>query len=98
MQQFIEFITNHWVLFAALLAILSLLIWHLISARRGGAEISPAEVTRLINREEVVIIDIRDKAQYAKGHIIEAISMPSTELPERIKELEKYRDRPIVLC
>jgi rhodanese-related sulfurtransferase len=45
-----------------------------------------------------VIIDIRDKAQYAKGHIIEAISMPSTELPERIKELEKYRDRSIVLC
>lgn len=98
MQQLIEFIINHWVLFAALFVILGLLIWNLISRGRGGVEIGPAEVTRLINHEEAVVIDVRDKAQYAKGHIIGAINVPNSAFSERITELEQYRDRPIILC
>ncbi len=97
MQQFSEFVINHWLLFAALLVILGLLLWNLVSRSRGGIEIGAAEVTRLINREEAVVIDIRERAQYAKGHIVGAISVPNSELSEHIKDLEKYRDRPIIL-
>ena len=98
MQQLTEFIINHWVLFAAFFVILGLLLWNLVSARRGGVEVGPMEVTRLINREDAVVIDVRDKAQYAKGHIIKAINVPNSELSERIKGLEQYRDRPLILC
>jgi rhodanese-related sulfurtransferase len=98
MQLLTEFVTNHWILFVALVVILVLLLWNIISAKRGGAEMGPAEVTQLINREDAVVIDVRDKAQYAKGHIVGAINMPMPELSQRMKELDKFRDRPIILC
>jgi rhodanese-related sulfurtransferase len=98
MQQLTEFVTHHWILFVALVVILVLLLWNIISAKRGGAEMGPAEVTQLINREDAVVVDVRDKAQYAKGHIVGAINMPMPELSQRMKELDKFRDRPIILC
>ena len=98
MQQLTDFVTRRWILFVALVVILVLLLWNMINAKRGGAEIGPADVTQLINREDAVVVDVRDKAQYAKGHIVGAINMPMLELPQRMKELDRFRDRPIILC
>ena len=36
-------------------------------------------------------------ADYRQGHIVESINLPLAKLPERIAELERYRDKPVVL-
>lgn len=39
--------------------------------------------------ESIAILDIRDKGAYKENHLPEAISMPTTSLPNRLGELDK---------
>ena len=97
MEQFIEFLLNHWILSGLWLAIAITLVIYLKS--KAGNTVSPYEATLAVNREGGVILDIRDTKAFEGGHIVDAINIPLAKLSERIKELEKYRDKPlIVVC
>ncbi|THF62344.1 rhodanese-like domain-containing protein [Pseudothauera nasutitermitis] len=75
--------------------------WLLIEAIRAKADkslLSPIEATLLINREDAVVVDVRNDGEYAQGHIPNALHVPLADLERRKGELEKYRDRPLVLC
>lgn len=74
------------------------LLFDFIRNQGNKALLSPVEATLLINREEAVVIDIRDQGEYSKGHIPNARHLPLSELPRRSGELEKFKDRPIILC
>ena len=45
----------------------------------------------------VVYVDVRTPEEYASGHVEGAINIPHTEMPQRWRELEEYRDDEIVL-
>ena len=48
---------------------------------------------------ETLILDVRDAAEYAAGHIAGARSIPLPELKQRLAELDEWRDRPVaVIC
>jgi len=95
MQLFLEFASQQWILIAALLAAIGMLIAH--EARKAGPALSPQQAINLVNREGGVFVDLRDAAAYKKGHIVDALHIPATKLGERKSELEAYRDRPVVL-
>jgi rhodanese-related sulfurtransferase len=95
MALFFEFLTQQWKLAAALLTVIVLLIMH--EARRSGPSLSPQQAINLVNSEEGVFVDLREVAEFRKGHIVSAINIPSAKFPERMVELEKYKDKPIVL-
>jgi rhodanese-related sulfurtransferase len=95
MELFLQFVVFKWYLFGALAVLLGLLIAH--ESRKGGAALSPAQLTDLVNREEAVVIDLRDANEFRQGHIVSSINMPFGKLSERIAELERYRDRPVVV-
>jgi 3-mercaptopyruvate sulfurtransferase SseA len=40
---------------------------------------------------ELVLLDVRDAASYAAGHIPGALNLPLAELPERAAELDRGR-------
>ncbi len=44
---------------------------------------------------ETLILDVRDAADYAAGHIAGARNIPLPELKQRLAELDDWRDRPI---
>ncbi|WP_368658541.1 sulfurtransferase TusA family protein [Metabacillus halosaccharovorans] len=46
--------------------------------------------------ENIVVIDVRESAEYAFNHIPNAISIPLGELDERISELDKEHDIYVV--
>lgn len=97
MAQFVEFITHHIVLSAAFVAISALLIIDLLGSRlKGYASATPSEATHLINRENAVVLDIREDNEFHSGHIINAVHMPLAYLKDRKTELEKYKNRPII--
>lgn len=99
MAQFVEFISNHLILFFLFVVILSLLIKNLLADfGKGSGIVDTTEATRLINREDAVILDIRDKAEFKKGHIINALNIPMSELDSRSSELQKYQDQPVIVC
>jgi len=95
MALFLEFVAQQWIQFAALLALAVLLILH--EARKSGPSLTPQQAITLVNEENGVFLDLRDASEFKKGHIVSAINIPSAKLPERMVELEKYQDKPIVL-
>ncbi|MDA0189070.1 MAG: rhodanese-like domain-containing protein [Proteobacteria bacterium] len=81
------------------IAILSGAMLLVTSLRRpgGGNAVTPAQATLLINREDAVIIDVREPDEYAAGHLPESRNIPAGKLEERVGELEKYKDTPLIL-
>ncbi len=99
MQQFIEFLTNHIMLFAGLAVVSGLLIHNLMSAAGGKDTVSPKQVTEMINREEAVVIDIRAISDFQTGHIINAINVPSNALKNQLDQLaKKHKTSPVVVA
>ncbi len=98
MQQFLEFISNHYILAGGWAAVLIILIYSFIGARlRGYANANPATATQLINRENAVVVDVREDNEYLKGHIINSLHIPLSYFSDRLKELEKHKSDPIIV-
>jgi len=95
MGQFFEFIVNHWMLVSALLVLLALLAWD--SGQKSGPKVSTHEATRLINQNNAVILDIREKADFKAGHLVDAINIPSSQVADRLSDLEKHKTDPIIV-
>ncbi len=64
----------------------------------GGVEVSTAQATQLINRENALVIDIRDAERFATGRVLNARSLPAAEIAARAGEFARYKDRPLILC
>jgi len=97
MEQLVEFVTNHIILSGAFVAILTLLLMDVFGASlKGYPSASPGEVTQLINREDAVVLDIREDNEFHTGHIVNAVHIPLGFLKDRRPELEKYKNRPII--
>jgi rhodanese-related sulfurtransferase len=101
LEQFISFLQKnpyHLVLFGIAVVTGALLVWPLFGrAMRTGKEVSAPETVQLINRRDALVIDVRDSTEYAAGHITNARNVPEPKFAERIKELERYKSRPIVV-
>ena len=98
MQQFLEFIVNNWLLFLALVIVLTLLGMSMIRPKLlGFKEIKPNEVVRLINHDDAVVLDVRDNSEFEKGHILNARHIPFGLLEERLHELENLKESPLVV-
>lgn len=98
MQQFFEFVLNNWYLFLALVIILSLFAMSMIRPKLlGFKEVKPNEVVQLINREDAIMLDVRDGSEFDKGHILNARHIPFGLLEERLHELDDFKARPLVV-
>lgn len=99
MQQLIQFATKHWELFLAFFVILFMLISIELRTKLTGApQVSPQHTTLLINRENAIVIDLREKNDFDKGHIISSQNIPVANLSSKLSSLEKYKSTPIVLA
>lgn len=95
MAQFIEFIGNHLILASAwLLAATGIVFYH---QRTGSKSVSPQGAVALINRSEGIVIDLRDKKEFETGHIVDAVNIPYAKLAQRLTELDKHKEKPIIV-
>ena len=94
-MQFIQ--SNIWMVLIALSSGL-MLLWSLFGNRlRGVKEVDNAAALQLINHKNALILDVRDESEFNAGHIRGAKLIPLINLKERIGELERYREQPIVV-
>lgn len=74
-----------------------MLFWPALQTR--GSKVSLVRAVQLINAGKILLVDVRDAAEFATGHLREARNIPSKELANRIGELEKLKSRNvIVMC
>ena len=74
-----------------------MLLWQTWQARGGGAGVSPMQATLMINREDAVVVDVREPAEYGGGHIPNSRHIPLSQLVKRLPELEKFKERTIII-
>jgi rhodanese-related sulfurtransferase len=74
----------------------SLLLYELLS-RRSGREISSLLAVQLINYKDAIVLDVREESEYDEGHLPNSIHIPAVEIKGRIEELEKFKEKPIVI-
>jgi rhodanese-related sulfurtransferase len=94
-QQYLQ--NNIWLIFIAIASGL-MLLWSFVGNRvRGVKEADTAAALQLINHKNALVLDVRDEKEFDNGHILGAKNIPVLKLKERIGELERYRDKPIVV-
>ncbi len=99
MEQLSEFVLNNLLLFAALAAVLVMLIKAELEHQANKSSfLSPAMAIRLMNKHsETVVLDVRTAADYKKGHIKGAKNAPLNELASSIERLSENKDKPVLV-
>jgi rhodanese-related sulfurtransferase len=73
-------------------------LWSLFGNRfRGIKEVDSAAALQLINHKNAVVLDVREPNEYEAGHVLNSKLIPLGKLKERMGELEKHKDQPIVV-
>jgi rhodanese-related sulfurtransferase len=76
----------------------ALLAWPLLmSLVNGTSEVGVTDAVNLINRKDALLIDVREPADFATGHIPNARNVPAAQVAERLKEFEKYKSKPVIV-
>ena len=94
-MDFFIFISEQWLPVSVLLMLIYLFAFS--EQKKAGKQISVHDVTSLINSDQGVLVDVRDSKEYQSGHIANAMNIPLSKLEGRLAELEKYRDKTVVL-
>lgn len=93
-----QFLENNFMMLLVLISSGLMLLWSFFGNRlRGIKEVDTVGALQLINHKEAVILDVREQKEYDSGHILNAKLIPLGKLSERMNELEKFRDRPIIV-
>ncbi|HSU76183.1 MAG TPA: rhodanese-like domain-containing protein [Burkholderiales bacterium] len=92
-----DFVRNNLLLFVTALVSGAMLLWPLVRRTTGGPWVNPAQATHLINREDAVILDVRDPAEFAAGHVLGARNVPLARLDAPAPDLLKRKERPVIV-
>ncbi len=99
MEQLSEFILNNLLLFAALFAVMVMLIKaELDNQANRGSFLSPSMAIRLMNNHsDTLILDVRTTADFKKGHIKGAKNVPLSDLATSVEGLSEDKNKPVLV-
>ena len=93
-----EFFQNNVLLIGLAFGSGVMLLMPLFKKGAGGVpNLSNAEAVTLINRQHALVLDVRDTAEFATGHLADAKNIPVGELEGRLAELKKYQNKPVLV-
>jgi rhodanese-related sulfurtransferase len=94
----VEFILENALLVGLAIGSGLLLIWPMLGRMSDtSSNLDPADAVLLINRESALVLDVRDEAEFAAGHITDARHIPLSQLEGRVDELRKFKDKPVLV-
>jgi rhodanese-related sulfurtransferase len=93
MAQLLEFSLNHWFLVNLFIVLIAIIFLIETKGSIGGFLIGTQELVKKMNRDKALVLDLRPKDDYRKGHIANAISIDK----EKLLSQKKYQQKPIVL-
>jgi rhodanese-related sulfurtransferase len=93
----VDFVQNNLLLFAVAFASGAMLLWPLVRRSTGGPWVSAAQATHLINREDALVIDVRDAGEYGAGHALGAKNVPLARIQSGAGDVAKKKDATLIL-
>lgn len=91
-----QFLIDNIILVAAAIASGVMLLLPAIQRRGAGSGLDTLAATRLINDSHAVVVDVREPAEFAAGHLPNARNIPMAELERRAGELSG--SKPVLVC
>lgn len=92
------FVEKNWILILAFVLSGAMLLWPLIQRRMSPIrEVGTLNVTQLINRNNAVLLDVRETNEFTGGKLPNAVHIPLSQLSSRGDELAKLKTRPVVV-
>ena len=92
-----DFIQNNLLLFAVAFASGAMLLWPLVRRSTGGPWVNAGQATHLINREDAVMVDVRDPGEYGAGHALGAKNLPLARIESGAGDVAKKKDATLIL-
>jgi rhodanese-related sulfurtransferase len=97
MSSNLQFIQSNWPLVLVMIISGGMLLWPYVGRRFSSVrEVGAVSATQLINRQNAVMLDLRDGKDFAGGHVPNALHIPLAELAARSGELGKLTSRPLI--
>jgi len=97
MSPLVQFIQNNLLLIAVAFISGGMLLWPLVRRTTGGPWVTPAQATHLINREDALVVDVRDAGEYGAGHVLGAKNVPLARIEDGANDLAKRKDKPLIV-
>lgn len=98
MDRLLDFAQQHLLLSIAFAGLtLALVVTEVARLFRGFKGVSPAELTRLINHEQALVLDLRGQGEFDKGHILGSKHVLPSQVDPESKLLAKAKESPVVL-
>ncbi len=88
---------NNALFLAVALASGGMLVWPFVRKSTGGPWVTPAQATHLINREDAVVVDVREANEFASGHVLGAKNLPLARMETAAGDSVKKKDRPVIV-
>lgn len=97
MEHLSEFIGNHIFLWGGLVAVLILLIKSEFEHQSGKAnQLNPVNAIRVMNNEDALVLDVREAADFGKGHIKNAKNVPFSSFKNKLKDITKHKNASVL--
>jgi rhodanese-related sulfurtransferase len=94
----LKFIQENILLIAVALVSGAMLLWPYVRRAGGGPKVNATEATQLINREDALVVDVRDPGEYGAGHILGAKNVPLSRIDAGGSEIApKRKEKPVIV-
>ena len=97
MSPLVQFVQNNLLLIVVAFLSGGMLLWPLLRRSAGGPWVTPAQATHLINREDALVLDVREPGEYGTGHVLGAKNMPLARLDQGPADLAKRKEKPLIV-
>ena len=98
MTEYMDFAQNHPLLFAGLALVIFFIIKvEIARLTRKYQQINTNEAVQLLNRDDTVVVDVREDKEVSTGIISGAKHIPLASLPQQLSQLNKFKDKPILI-
>jgi len=74
-----------------------MLLWPAARRSAGGPAVDTLGATLLINKDDALVLDVRQPAEVAAGKIVNSKNIPLGDLDARVKDLEKWKAKPVIV-
>ena len=102
MQELVPFVQENMILAIVWVGLVVAIIANVIKTSNAAyKEITAAQTTQLINRENGIVVDIRTKDEFKKGHITDALHILPSDIKSNslgsLESLESHKADPIIV-
>ena len=75
----------------------AMLVWPLVRRGAGGPSVNTLEATQMINRQDALVLDVREQAEFAQSHVLNARGLPLSQIEARVADIAKFKDKPVIV-